>query len=119
MVENGIIIFIASIIIYLNIVATYHVINSGSYDSAQKKFQLLLSWLVPLIGSVVVISFALSDKEYVRVQKDKKGPPAKIIRLITLAAFFGASNSSVSASGDNGNDITGGGNSGGSGGGDN
>ena len=119
MVAYGIIISIVVVMIYMNLVATYHAINSEYYDSTQKKLQLLLTWLVPFLGSFVVILFALSDKEYIRAEKSKTGPRAKLFRLITLAAFVGASGNSVTASDDSGSDVTSSSDGGSSGGGDN
>lgn len=109
-------IIIVVFVMYLNCVATYHVLNSGAYGRRQRIYQLLLAWLVPIFGSIVVTLFALSDKDYVKEQKDDKAPSAKLIRFLTLAAFAAGSGGSVAGAGDNGFDGDGSGSGGGGGG---
>jgi len=99
-------------------VATYHVLKSDSYESLQKKIQISVAWLFPILGSVVIIVFALSDKEYVRELKSNSSLPARIFSLFSLAAFSSMGGSIASASdnnsdsgdiGGNGGDSSGGG----------
>ena len=76
--------------VYLAVVASYHAITSDAYHSHQKRFQILLSWLLPIIGSLLVVLVALSDREHVRAITDNTNLPTPLFRLITLAAFSGS-----------------------------
>ena len=87
------------IIFYLNLVATYHIFKSEFYDKEQRKYQLVLAWLLPLLGSIIVIGFAISEKEYIKVVKQEKGLSPNIIRLLTFTAFASGSGGPVSGDG--------------------
>lgn len=53
----------------------------------QKVFPLILAWLIPILGSLLVLLVALSDHEHVRTITDNTKLPTPLFRLLTLAAF--------------------------------
>jgi len=122
--ENIILIIISSVIaIYLNLVASYHVLCVDTLAKNQRILQLMLTWLIPIFGSIIVVCFHLSDKDYVKEQKNQKAISNKFINLITLVAFTAGSGGSVVgihdvSSGDYGGFDSGSGDGGGCGGGD-
>jgi hypothetical protein len=75
---------------YLAIVASYHALLSDGYDNRQKAFQLILAWLLPILGSLLVLLVALSDREHVRTITDNSKLPTPLFRLLTLSAFSGS-----------------------------
>jgi uncharacterized membrane protein YgcG len=89
------------LVLYLNIVATYHVRTSTGFELRQKTYQYFLAWLLPIIGSAIVIAFALSDKEHITNLKAQKGLPSQLVRILTLATFAG-SGGSIQGIGDGG-----------------
>lgn len=76
--------------IYLAVVASYHAITSDAYHSKQQRLQVLLSWSLPIMGSLLVILVALSDREHVRANTDNTSLPTPLFRLLTLTAFSGS-----------------------------
>jgi hypothetical protein len=58
---------IVALLVLLNLVATTFIIRSDFETPLQKSLQLLLVWLIPCIGSIVVISVlktARSDRRH-------------------------------------------------------
>ncbi len=55
-------------VLYLNVVASYHVFKVDSLEKDQRIYQFLIVWLIPILGSVIIASLHLSDKDYVRDQ---------------------------------------------------
>jgi uncharacterized membrane protein YgcG len=43
--------------LYLSVTATYHLVRSHIYDQTQKTLQLVLIWLLPLVGAWAVLYF--------------------------------------------------------------
>ncbi len=74
-------------VLYLNVVASYHVFKVDSLEKDQRIYQLLIVWLIPILGSVIIASFHLSDKDYVRDQKKIKTPGSSIINLFVFITF--------------------------------
>ena len=106
--------------LYLNIVAMYHLLSIDSQSKKQKILQGLVIWMVPIFGAVLVSSFHLSDKDYVKEQKSRKGLSPKIVNLLTFVAFaagYGGTIAGIHDSGSNdfGGYDSGGGDSGGGG----
>ena len=91
----NLIIFFAAIVIYLNIVATYHAWSIDYFSKAQRLLQSLLIWVFPILGSVTMIGFYFSDKDYINEQKVKKRISKKIINLLTFITFFSGSGGGI------------------------
>lgn len=81
------------VIFYLNVVATYHVLHVETLEKEQIKYQLAVVWLIPIIGSVIISGFHLSDKDYIRAQKQKQKPTSSLINVLVLITFFRAGSS--------------------------
>ena len=47
----------------LNVMATACLIRSGVYSSTQKALQLILVWVIPLVGATVVLSVWAHDRK--------------------------------------------------------
>jgi hypothetical protein len=106
------------LVLYLNFVASYHVLNVDSLEKDQRIYQLLIVWLIPMLGSVIIASFHLSDKDYVRDQKKIKTPGSAIINLFVFITFAKVGSSGyISGANDDGGIDTGGYDSAGDGGG--
>jgi hypothetical protein len=52
-----------TIVVVLNLAATVCVTSSIVYSSSQKALQLLLVWLLPLLGAILVLSFWAHDRK--------------------------------------------------------
>jgi len=48
-------------LLLLNVAATVGAVRSGLYESRQLAWQLLLVWLLPLLGAAIVILVAISQ----------------------------------------------------------
>lgn len=83
------------VIFYLNVVATYHVLHVETLEKEQITYQLAIVWLIPIIGSVIISGFHLSDKDYIRAQKQKQKqkPTNSLINMLVLITFFRAGSS--------------------------
>ena len=93
------------IFLYLNFAATYHIFRSGLFTKEQRKYQLILIWGLPFIGSILVIVFILSQSEYIQEPKKQNGLPPAIVQLLTLSFLVGSHSGLTSdegLSGDNG-----------------
>jgi len=84
-----------ALMLYLSIVATVHLSKTDAYSKEQKIYQYALIWLVPIIGSVVVLSILL--EEISQESKNSK-PPSYLFYLLALTFFI----ESVKASGEGG-----------------
>ncbi|MEW8360349.1 MAG: hypothetical protein AB2662_20655 [Candidatus Thiodiazotropha sp.] len=81
-----IIIFVAlAIVLYLDISASVHLAKSDMYSKSQKAAQYLLIWLVPFIGTAVVLSILMEEPGPSR--KGEKAP-SFLFRLLALTFFF-------------------------------
>ena len=58
-------IFILSVaaIVIINSIATMTCLNSKEFSSSQKSSQILLIWLIPLIGAAIIIMFLREDSK--------------------------------------------------------
>lgn len=52
---------VLGILVMLNLTATWVVLHSGGFSAAQRRWQLALIWLLPLIGAVVCAQLARTD----------------------------------------------------------
>ena len=93
--NTNVIIFFSAIVIYLNIVATCHVWRIDSFSTTQRLLQSLLVCLVPLLGSILMIGFHLSDKDYVNEQKIQKGMSQKLMNVFMFVSFSTASSGNI------------------------
>ena len=80
-----VVILIIALILYLSIVATVHLSKTEAYSKEQKMYQYALIWLVPIIGSVIVLSILL--EEIGQASKSSR-PPSYLFRLLALTFFF-------------------------------
>lgn len=46
----------------LNLYVTYVIIRNPSYTSSRKALQVLIAWLVPVVGAIVCITFSRTDE---------------------------------------------------------
>lgn len=79
----------AATLIYLNLVATYHILRIGYLPTFQRVVQLVIVWLVPLFGATVFICFHFSDKDYIRDEKLRSGFGRSLLSLVIFAGFVG------------------------------
>ncbi len=42
--------------LWLNCAATYHLVRSHAYDRQQKTWQIVIIWLVPVFGALLILS---------------------------------------------------------------
>jgi hypothetical protein len=47
--------------VVLNLYATYVILGSPSFTAARKAMQVLITWLVPVLGAIVCIIFSSTD----------------------------------------------------------
>jgi len=82
-------------ILYINIVASYHLLRAQYYDNMQKSVQLLIIWLLPVVGSVLVMFFIIEQPT-----APSKGiePPSRILQIIMLSFMLDSFNTSENAS---------------------
>lgn len=52
---------VLGILVMLNLAATRVVLRSGGFSPSQRRWQLALIWLVPIIGAVVCVHLAKTD----------------------------------------------------------
>jgi len=69
-------------LVVLNLFTSYRLLKDDYYDSIQKSIQMLLIWLVPLLGAMVVAHF--NTKEKVKL----KGIWKKLSWLSRVGAAF-------------------------------
>jgi hypothetical protein len=58
--------------ILLNCYATYSITNNSSNTTERKALQLIMVWLVPIVGALVCIVFERSDKLATAVAKPQE-----------------------------------------------
>ena len=63
MINATITLALLSALIILNIVASACLIRSRVYSNSQKALQLILVWVIPLIGATVVLSIWAHDRK--------------------------------------------------------
>ena len=51
----------AAVVIVLNLVATARILRAVAFSPAQQWVQIMLTWLLPVMGAVVCIAFARSQ----------------------------------------------------------
>ena len=54
---------LVTFVIVLNLVTTVCVTNSSVYSASQKTLQLVLVWLLPLVGAILVLSVWAHDRK--------------------------------------------------------
>jgi hypothetical protein len=52
----SILFLIPAVAIFLDIVASFHVVRSDIHSGSQKALQLVLTWAIPFLGSILVLS---------------------------------------------------------------
>lgn len=116
MIET-IVIVLASLMLYLSIVASIHLSKSDAFSAPQKFYQYVLIWMIPIIGSVIVLSVLMEELSPVM---ERKNQPSFLFKLVALSLFFETTNSKSNndLSEDDGGFDSGGYDSGGDGGGD-
>jgi uncharacterized membrane protein YgcG len=82
--ETIIFIFFA-LVVYLNLVATIHLTQSDLYSPGQKVVQLVLIWLVPIIGASIVIKLIMEEPA---AEKRLPGGDSFIVRFLLLSFIF-------------------------------
>jgi hypothetical protein len=55
---NIVLLILVAIILALNVNATWVLVRASYYDTRQKLFQLVLIWLIPILGAILVWSLA-------------------------------------------------------------
>lgn len=61
------------ILILSNSYVSYRVLKSDSFEAFQKVTQLLIVWLIPIIGAIVVFAFISSDEKPNRPRNPNDG----------------------------------------------
>lgn len=69
-------ILMSVIALSLNVASTRRTASSELYSSSQKRNQLLLIWLVPFVGSILVLWVGRFNSEPVRREKEVGNDPA-------------------------------------------
>ncbi|WP_111265877.1 hypothetical protein [Marilutibacter maris] len=57
----GWILVAAAIVVVLNLVATARILRAAAFSPSQQLVQLMLTWLVPVMGAAVCLAFAHSQ----------------------------------------------------------
>lgn len=68
--------------ILLNVITSYRLIKSNGYEKKQKFYQILIIWLIPILG-VILVSSLLND-EKVKISKDLPKIPSRVLELLFL-----------------------------------
>ena len=79
--EIALILPLLVITFWLNIKATLFVRNDTDSLSLQKIFQILIIWLVPIIGSVIVLAIHRPNEKYPGKYPEGREPPDDHISL--------------------------------------
>ena len=66
---NIVLLILVAVILVVNVKATWILVRSSYYDARQKLFQLVLVWLIPILGAILVWSLA-TDSAGKRVTTD-------------------------------------------------
>ncbi|WP_286237891.1 hypothetical protein [Neptuniibacter halophilus] len=95
MAETILFLFIG-LVVYLNIVATYHLNQSELYSLGQKRAQFFLIWLIPLVGASLVIMMLMEE---IKAKRHPKGQTF-IMRFLMLSFIFADASSNGSSPSD-------------------
>lgn len=60
------IIIFSSALIFLNVLVTYSVLKDKNIENKQKYFQLLIIWLIPVIGAIIEWYIYRETRKYVK-----------------------------------------------------
>ena len=85
--ENFLLVVLAAFL-WLNGAASYHLVRSPMYERQQKLWQLLIIWLVPFVGAVVVLTVMAGGPRQPEPQTDRTGVLATVISAVTLSALI-------------------------------
>jgi hypothetical protein len=55
--------FFLTVVVVLNLAATVCLMPSAVYSAAQKALQLMLIWVLPLVGAILVLSVWVHDRK--------------------------------------------------------
>jgi hypothetical protein len=70
-------------LLIMNIVTTKRLLLSNMYEGMQKFFQVMIIWLIPFIGAILIANF-LND-EPIKIPKSMPRIKARVLELIYLA----------------------------------
>ncbi len=56
----------------LNVFATYAVTQSASHTTERKTIQVILVWLIPLLGAIICIVFERADRSEIPTQRSSE-----------------------------------------------
>lgn len=98
---TGLVALLVAIFLALNAWASLVAIRSPRYENYQKRLQVLLIWLVPVVGAILVWSLAndVLSKKITTDLGDRSGFDDGTIRLEDSSGDFGAGDSSGDAGG--------------------
>ncbi len=65
---TALIIGVSLIFVAINLIVTVWVTQITFLTPKQKLAQVLLIWLVPILGAIVIMSFLLSNREHIKSQ---------------------------------------------------
>ncbi|QOP41395.1 hypothetical protein [Sulfurimonas marina] len=68
---NGILIILVIYLFLFNIITTFRLFKTDMYDSFQKSVQILILWIIPLMGAAFIAHF-LNDEPLVLSEKFQK-----------------------------------------------
>ena len=70
---NIILFTLSTILIFLNVIVTVLVISANAFSSNQKAYQIILIWLVPLLGASICLYFVReSTKVTATIDQERK-----------------------------------------------
>jgi hypothetical protein len=75
----------------LDAVVTVRVLRSSGYSLRQKVWQAVIVWFLPLLGAIVVWSFADSDRGIAKPARASEGPPDRSGELSQVTRGHGDS----------------------------
>lgn len=75
-------------LLWLNGAASYHLLRSPIYERQQKLWQLLIIWLVPFVGAVVVLTVMAGGPKQPEPQTERTGVLATVISALALSALI-------------------------------
>ena len=69
---NILILILVGVALLLNLFATYVVTQSTSYTTERKTLQVILVWLIPLLGAIICIVFERADRSATPTQRSSE-----------------------------------------------
>ena len=78
-------------LLYLNLVATYHILRFPHITTTQRGLQLAIAWLIPFVGAVLLTCLHLSDPDYVWSERAKNSGIRNLLSWVTFAGGVGHS----------------------------